>query len=69
MFNLSFLQCFRHFRGNEKVPELEGLEGIKIVNDKFKDDKKYFNFLEYFINNFETIINNKKGKNIRRKKI
>ena len=68
LFNLSFLKCFKHFRGNEKFPELEGLEGIKIVTDKFKDDKKYFNFLEYFFINFETIIKHKKAKMSEEKK-
>lgn len=62
LFELSFLQCIKHFRGDEKILELEGLEGIEIIKDKFKDDKDYLNSLEDYIMNFETNINNKKGK-------
>ena len=68
LFNLSFLKCLKHYRGDEKIMELEGLEGIEIVKDKFKEDKDYLKNLEYYINNYETIINNKKGKEFKKKK-
>ena len=67
LFNLSFLKCLKHYRGDEKIMELEGLEGIEIVKDKFKEDKDYLKNLEYYINNYETIINNKKGKEFKKK--
>ena len=67
LFNLSFLKCLKHYRGDETILELEGLEGIKIVKDKFKEDKDYLKNLEYYIMNFETIINNKKGKEFKKK--
>ena len=67
LFNLSFLKCLKHYRGDENILELEGLEGIEIIKDKFKEDKDYIKNLEYYIMNFETIINNKKGREFKKK--
>ena len=66
LFNLSFLKCLKHYRGDENILELEGLEGIEIIKDKFKEDKDYIKNLEYYIMNFETIINNKKGREFKK---
>ena len=67
LFNLSFLKCLKHYRGDENILELEGLEGIEIIKDKFKEDKDYIKNLEYYIMNFETIINNIKGREFKKK--
>ena len=61
LFSLSFLDCLKQFRGDENIKELEGLEGIEALKEKI-EDKEYLKSLEYYIKNFETIINNKKGR-------
>ena len=70
IFNLTFFDCLKHFRGSEIVEELNGLNqledylnGIKIFNNY----NEYCNLFKFFINNFEKIIMEKKGR-IRRKK-
>ena len=70
IFNLTFFDCLKHFRGSEIVEELNGLNqledylnGIKIFNNY----DEYCNLFKFFINNFEKIIMEKKGR-IRRKK-
>ena len=67
LFNLSFLDCLKHFRRDTHIKELEGLEGIETLKDKIKDDKEYMKSLEYYISNFETIINNKKGRTFKKR--
>ena len=62
LFNLSFLESLKHYRGTENISVLKGLEGIEMIKDKFKGDKYYLENIEYYIMNFETIINNKKEK-------
>ena len=61
LFSLSFLDGLKHFRGDVYINELEGLEGIEALKDNIKD-KEYLKSLEYYIKNFEIIINNKKGR-------
>lgn len=64
LFNLTFFQCLKHFRGSELINELNGLIGYKeAINEYEKDgDKDYKSCLEHYINHFETIINNKKSR-------
>ena len=68
LFSLSFVDCLKHFRRDVNIKELEGLEGIETLKNKVKDDKDYLNSLEYYIRNFETIINNKKGRKFKKRK-
>ena len=63
LFNLSFLECLKHFRGEKKIMELKGLKGIETLKDEYKDDEDYLNSLEYYIMNLETVINGRKAKN------
>ena len=64
LFNLTFFECLKHFRGSELINELNGLIGYKeAINEYEKDgDMDYKSCLEYYINHFETIINNKKSR-------
>ena len=67
LFNLNFIQCLKHFGGVTFIRELNGLKLFsQIKNDilrKYpKDGEKYYNYLGYYIENFEEIINNKKSK-------
>jgi hypothetical protein len=64
IFNLTFLDCLNHFRGSKKIEELEGLNNLKdfLKNAKIIKDKEYCTILNYFVNNFEKIIMDKKSR-------
>ena len=67
LFNLNFIQCLKHFRGEEKIDLLDGLQCFKDIKndiiDKYeKDGDEYYNTLNYYLNNYERIINNKKSR-------
>jgi len=70
IFNLTFSDCLKHFRGSENVEELEGINNLEdYINDKRKsNDEEYCTIFKYFVNNYETIIKEKKSRN-RTKKI
>ena len=67
LFNLTFLQSLEHFRGSETINELIGLKKYNEIINKFEFDNDYITCLNYYIHNFEIIINNKKSRN--RKKL
>ena len=74
LFNLNFIQCLRHFRGEYTIEELEGLNCFKDIKlDLLKkyiyDGKDYVNVLEYYLKNYEKITNNKKGRQTRKEKV
>ena len=62
LFNLTFLDCLKHFRGSEEIEELIGLEGFDSIKKEYEDDMDYLNALHYHIINFENITNNKRPK-------
>ena len=64
LFNLTFIECLKHFRGSDTINELDGLKGYKeAINEYEKEgDIDYKTCLEYYINHFEKIINNKKSR-------
>ena len=62
LFSLTFLQCLKHFRGEETIQELEGM---KLFNDiKYElnkdDDDDYIRTVEIYIKTYEKIIYRKK---------
>ena len=68
-FNLTFLDCLKYFRGDENEKNDKYLEGLKRFDDLAKDDKftkkneeEYIKELRNFINDFEIILNDKKGR-------
>jgi uncharacterized protein YsxB (DUF464 family) len=69
LFNLTFVDCLEHFRGSKIVKELEGIKNLKnyLKELKIKNDDNYCTIFKYFVNNFETIIKEKKSR-IRNKK-
>ena len=74
LFNLTFLQCLRHFRGTEIIDELIGLNQIDTIKEKFDLNEDYFKTLKFYFLNYEEIINNKRirtntNKNINRENI
>ena len=64
IFNLTFIDCLKHFRGNNKIEELEGINNLEdyLKGQKNKNDEEYCILLKYFVNNYETIIKEKKSR-------
>ena len=62
IFNLTFLDCLKHFRGSQYIEELDGLKGFDTVKSKYRNDEDYLKSLNYYIMNFEQIINKKKAR-------
>ena len=70
IFNLTFLDCLKHFRGSVLRDELQGMNQLdKYIKERKinKDDKEYNIIFEYFINNFENIVMEKKARKRRSK--
>ena len=70
LFELDFIQCLKHFRGEKNIELLKGLkcfnEYKEEIIDKYKDEgNDYFNNLNYYINNYERIINQKRSRQSR----
>ena len=66
LFNLTFIECLIHFRGEKYINELDGLKcfcDIKNeIMEKYDDGVDYITQLEYYIKNYEKIIDKKKGR-------
>ena len=60
LFNLTFLECLKHFRGDYNISELEGLNGLNEIKKKYGNDSDYLNLLNYYFLNFEDITNKKR---------
>ena len=60
LFSIIFIDCLKHFRGSQKIEELEGLQKFNNIKSKYEDDKEYLASLEYYIMHYEEIMNNKK---------
>jgi hypothetical protein len=69
LFNLTFLDCLKHFRGSEEITSLKGFIGFDSIKENYKEDPEYLESLNYYIMNFEEIINNKRGRKVKRQKI
>lgn len=63
LFNLTFLQCLKHFRETEYHEELNGMKLLKDVIAEHLDDKNYIEVLEYYISDYENILSQKKSRN------
>lgn len=66
-FNLTFLQCLKHFRGSESYEELKGMKLLKDVIDEHLNDKNYIEVLKYYFSKYEDILKKKKSRNRRKK--
>ena len=60
LFNLTFIECLKHFRGSLAISELEGLTPFEQIDLKSKVEPEYWEALKYYIDNYETITNNKR---------
>ena len=73
VFNITFIECMKHFIGQSLIKELEGMKCFNEIKDnlleKYIDDgNEYISSLEYYLNNYEEIINNKKSRKPRKQK-
>lgn len=59
LFNLNFLQCMRHFREEDDIDILEGLNTFNDFKDEImnKDGNDFWETLKYNLYKFEIIIN------------
>lgn len=62
LFNLTFFDVLKHIRGSQEIEELKGLNSMNILRKEFENDIDYLKALEYYIINYETIINAKKAR-------
>ena len=67
LFNITFIDCLKHFRGCQKIEELEGMRGFNDIKSKYKDDTDYLKSLEYYIMNYEEILNKKRIRKSKKK--
>ena len=71
LFNITFIECLKYFREDEEalnIEELNGFKKISLIKDELikKHGNDYAEMLIHYLNNFEEIINNKKGRNRRK---
>ena len=64
IFNLTFVDCLRHFNGVAFIPELSGMTLFSQINMKIDNekDKGYYDVLNYYIHNYEKIMERKRNK-------
>ena len=67
LFSLTFLQCLEHFRGTNFYEELNGMDTMEMKLIKI-DDEEYKKGLEYYLNNYETILKNKRSRKPKKEK-
>lgn len=60
IFNLSFLDCLKHFRGSKYIKELKDLMKYDKVCKNFEEDEDYLDSFKFYIENYEQIIENKR---------
>jgi len=60
LFNLTFKDCFDHFIGKKSIEELKGMKSFECIKIKLGKDEKYVNKINYYLNNYEKILNEKK---------
>jgi len=72
LFSLTFIQVLKHFTNQEQIDILRGMKCFsEIKNDiekKYEDGDDYISSLNYYLNNFEKIINNKRERKPKKEK-
>lgn len=69
LFKLTFIDSIRHFRGSQVIEELVGMEVFDSIKKEFENDIDYLNSLQYYLMNYEDILNNKIIKKSKKKGI
>ena len=68
LFNLTFLQCLKHFRETEYYEELNGMKLLKEVIGEHINDKNYIEVINYYFSDYENILEKKKSRNRKKEK-
>ena len=69
IFNLTFLDCLEHFRGTKYIKELNNLIKYDDICKIFEDDEDYLYSFKFYIENFEKIIDKKRERKKKEKKL
>ena len=67
LFNLTFSDCLKHFRGDTCLEELKGFKNLDSVKDEIvnkceEKGEEYFELFAYYIKNYEKLVNKKTKK-------
>ena len=66
IFSLTFLDCIKHIRGDKNEDCLKGLQNLDEICQNLKTDDEYKESFKTYIIKFESIINNKKSRKLRK---
>lgn len=69
LFNLTFLQCLKHYRSEESIDILNGLTCFNEEKNTIDEDEEYIEILEQYIKTYEKRIMKKKERLKRGKKV
>ena len=67
LFNITFSECLKGFRGNETCEELNDFKKFSEIKKTLKDEPEYINELESYLKKYENNIKSKKGRKKRKK--
>ena len=59
---IKFVDCLKHYRGSNKIEELEGMNGFDKIKSKYENDADYLKSLEYHIMHYEEIMKRKRAR-------
>ena len=67
LFNLTFEDCLKNFRGDTNLEELKGFKNLDFVKEEIvkkseENGEEYFKYFAYYIKNYEKLINKKTKK-------
>ena len=62
LFNIKFIQCIQAFSGVDICEELKGFAQFEDIKKDFNEEPQYIDKLQYYLSNFELIINERKGR-------
>ena len=67
LFNLTFEDCLKNFRGDTDLEELKGFKNLDFVKEELvkkseENGEEYFKYFTYYIKNYEKLINKKTKK-------
>ena len=65
---MTFLDCLKHYRGDEYIEELQGLKTLDEECKNFEDNEEYIELFRKNIFEFEKIIERKKTRNTKHDK-
>ena len=68
LFNLTFRDALKYFRGSEDIEELNGMEKFGSKNKDIKNDENYLITLKYYVINFEELLGRKRIKRGKKKR-